>query len=151
MKKGLLLNRELSEVIASMGHTDYLIVCDAGFPIPNGVKRIDLALKKDLPDLETVLSLIASDFIAENIYVAEEVETHNTPLYNKIKQIFPGVEVGTMKHETILTEMAKKAKAIVRTGAFDPWGNVILQSGVSVPEWFDKPGIVVPDYYKDKM
>ncbi|MEJ8544695.1 D-ribose pyranase [Brevibacillus borstelensis] len=151
MKKGTILNRELNEVIASMGHTDYLIVCDAGFPIPSGVKRIDLALKKDVPDLETVLSLIAGDFIAENIYVAEEVETNNAPLYNKLKEIFPGVEIGTMEHQKILSEMACKAKAIVRTGAFDPWGNVILQSGVNVPQWFDKPGIVVPDYYKDKM
>jgi len=151
MKKGTILNRELNEAIASMGHTDYMIVCAAGFPIPNGVKRIDLALKKDVPDLETVLSLIAGDFIAENIYVAEEVETNNAPLYNKLKAIFPGVEIGTMEHQKILSEMAYKAKVIVRTGAFDPWGNVILQSGVSVPQWFDKPGIVVPDYYKDKM
>jgi D-ribose pyranose/furanose isomerase RbsD len=150
MKKGLLLNKELNEVIASMGHLDYLIVCDAGFPIPNDVKRIDLALKKDVPDLETVLSLIAEDFIAEKIYVAHEVETNNAPLFNKVKRIFPGVEVDTMEHQKILTEMAKKAKAIVRTGAFDPWGNIILQSGVDVPKWFDKPGVVVPDYYKDK-
>lgn len=151
MKKGLLLNKELNEVIASMGHLDYLIVCDAGFPIPNDVKRIDLALKKDVPDLETVLSLLAEDFIAEKIYVAEEVETNNAPLFQKVQRIFPGVEIDTMEHQKILGEMARKAKAIVRTGAFDPWGNVILQSGVDVPQWFDKPGIVVPDYYKDKM
>lgn len=151
MKKGLLLNKELNEVIASMGHLDYLIVCDAGFPIPNDVKRIDLALKKDVPDLETVLSLLAEDFIAEKIYVAEEVETNNAPLFQKVHRIFPGVEIDTMEHQKILGEMASKAKAIVRTGAFDPWGNVILQSGVDVPQWFDKPGIVVPDYYKDKM
>ncbi|MGG1663134.1 D-ribose pyranase [Brevibacillus sp. NRS-1366] len=151
MKKGMLLNRELNEVIASMGHLDYLIVCDAGFPIPNDVKRIDLALKKDVPDLETVLSLIADDFVAEKIYVAQEVETNNAPLFQKVQRIFPGVEIGTMEHQTILSEMARKAKAIVRTGAFDPWGNIILQSGVHVPQWFDKPGIIVPDYYKDKL
>jgi D-ribose pyranase len=47
--------------------------------------------------------------------------------------------------------MAAKAKVIVRTGAFDPWGNILLYSGVDVPAWFSKPGIVAPDYYAKKM
>jgi D-ribose pyranase len=48
-------------------------------------------------------------------------------------------------------EMAAKAKVIVRTGAFDPWGNILLYSGVDVPAWFSKPGVVAPDYYAKKM
>jgi D-ribose pyranase len=36
---------------------------------------------------------------------------------------------------------------IVRTGAFDPWGNVLLYSGVDVLAWFGKLGTVAPDYY----
>lgn len=47
--------------------------------------------------------------------------------------------------------MAVKAKAIVRTGAFDPWGNILLYSGVDVPAWFSKPGLVAPDYYAKKL
>ena len=47
--------------------------------------------------------------------------------------------------------MAAKAKVIVRTGAFDPWGNILLYSGVDVPAWFAKPGVVAPDYYAKKM
>jgi simple sugar transport system permease protein/D-ribose pyranase len=39
----------------------------------------------------------------------------------------------------------------VRTGAFDPWGNILLYSGVDVPKWFAKPGVHVPDYYADRM
>ncbi|MBP1992130.1 D-ribose pyranase [Paenibacillus eucommiae] len=151
MKRGAILNKELNEVIASMGHGDWLIVCDAGFPIPEGVRRVDLAVKQDLPDLETVLSLIAGDFIAEKVYFAEQLAEFNSPLHTKIKHIFDGVEMATMPHEQILSEAAKQAKAIVRTGAFDPWGNVILQSGVDLPNWFNKPGVVVPDYYKDKL
>ncbi len=54
-------------------------------------------------------------------------------------------------HEAILGEMAAKAKVIVRTGAFDPWGNILLYSGVDVPRWFDKPGVVAPDYYARKL
>ncbi|WP_164667708.1 D-ribose pyranase [Virgibacillus doumboii] len=151
MKKSVMLNKELSNVIASMGHTDRLIVCDAGFPIPNNAHRVDLALTKDVPDIETVLSIIEKELIAEQIYIAEDVITHNQPLYKSIKQIYKDVDIEGIPHESILTEEAKKAKAIVRTGAYNPWGNVVIQSGVDVPNWFNKEGVVVPDYYKDKM
>ena len=46
--------------------------------------------------------------------------------------------------------MAAKAKVIVRTGAFDPWGNILLYSGVDVPKWFDKPGVVAPEILREK-
>ena len=151
MKKTSIINKDLNEVIASMGHTDYLIVCDAGYPIPSDARRVDLALTKDVPDLKTVLSVIAEEFIAEKIFVAEEVPVNNAPLYNSIKEIYNGVEIEAKPHSEILTTFAQKAKAIVRTGSFEPWGNIVLQSGVDVPKWFDKEGVVVPDYYKDKM
>jgi D-ribose pyranase len=37
-----------------MGHTDRLIVCDAGFPVPPTVPRIDLAITRNLPPLPGV-------------------------------------------------------------------------------------------------
>lgn len=44
MKKGTVLNSEISSVISRLGHTDTLVVCDAGLPIPNSTTRIDMAL-----------------------------------------------------------------------------------------------------------
>lgn len=44
MKKGAVLNSEISSVISRLGHTDTLVVCDAGLPIPNSTARIDMAL-----------------------------------------------------------------------------------------------------------
>ena len=47
MKRHLLLNAELSHVIATMGHGDMLVLGDAGLPIPvgpNAPQRIDLAV-----------------------------------------------------------------------------------------------------------
>ena len=57
----------------------------------------------------------------------------------------------TFPHAQILTELAAKVKFIVRTGAFDPWGNIVLYSGVDVPKWFTKPGTIVPEYYASRM
>lgn len=46
MKKGTVLNSEISSVISRLGHTDTLVVCDAGLPIPNSTARIDMALPR---------------------------------------------------------------------------------------------------------
>ena len=151
MNRNRLLNAELSHAIASMGHGDLMIVCDAGFPIPRTAWRIDLAIVPDVPDLETVLSAVSQNLIAERVGYADVLPQHNAPLLARIKRLFPDADYEPVKHEAILSDMAAKAKAIVRTGAFDPWGNILLYSGVDVPAWFSKPGVVAPDYYAKKL
>jgi D-ribose pyranase len=76
---------------------------------------------------------------------------YNAPLLSKVKRLFPDADVEPVKHELLLTEMAAKAKVIVRTGALDPWGNILLYSGVDVRAYFSKPGVVAPDYYAKKL
>lgn len=151
MKRSGILNLGLSEAIASMGHTDLMIVCDAGFPIPAGVPRVDLAIVKDIPDLATVLTAISQDFIAERVVYAAEMGENNPRLLEKVHSIFSGSDFGTLPHEEILGSVAQKAKVIVRTGAFDPWGNILLYSGVEPRAWFSKEGTVAPEYYARKL
>ena len=151
MKRGKILNAALNHAIGAMGHGDIMLVCDAGFPIPNSAWRIDLAVIQDLPDLETVLTAISEELIAEKVAYAAEMAQNNPPLLAKVKRIFADSEFTTFSHQQILTEMAAKAKVIVRTGAFDPWGNILLYSGVDVPKWFAKPGTIAPDYYASKL
>ena len=54
MKRNGILNLGLNQALAAMGHGDFMIVCDAGFPIPAQVSRVDLAIVADVPDIETV-------------------------------------------------------------------------------------------------
>ncbi|MCB0196867.1 MAG: D-ribose pyranase [Anaerolineae bacterium] len=149
MKRGKILNAELNHAIATMGHGDLMIVCDAGFPIPSSTWRIDLAISQDVPDLETILSLISEDFIAEKVSYAAEMAENNPPLLEKVHRLFPASAYDPIPHQQILSEMAAKAKVIVRTGAFDPWGNILLYSGVDAPIWFTKPGLNVPEEYQE--
>jgi simple sugar transport system permease protein/D-ribose pyranase len=151
MRRGLILNAELNHAIATMGHGDLMIVCDAGFPIPRDIWRVDLALIKDVPDLETVLTAISEEMVAEKVAYAAEMAQNNPKLLEKVKRIFADAEYSTVPHERLLTEIAHQAKVIVRTGAFDPWGNILLYAGVDVPRWFDKPGVIAPDYYAKKL
>lgn len=149
MKRGKLLNSELNHAIASMGHGDLMIVCDAGFPIPSTAWRIDLAITQDVPDLETVLSAVSDAFIAEKVSYAAEMAENNPPLLAKVQRLFAASEHAPIPHQQILSEMAAQAKVIVRTGAFDPWGNILLYSGVDAPIWFAKPGLNVPEQYQE--
>ena len=151
MNRGPILNSELAHALATMGHGDLMIVCDAGFPIPRTAWRIDLAIVQDVPDLETVLTAISGSFIAEKVGYAAEMAENNPPLLAKVQRIFAGSDFDPVPHQQILTEMAAKAKVIVRSGAFDPWGNILLYSGVDVRKWFAKPGVKTPEYYAARM
>lgn len=151
MKRSVILNSELSHAIASMGHGDIMIVCDAGFPIPNSSWRVDLAVIQDIPDLETVLTAISQELVVEKVAYATEMGDNNPILKEKVHRIFADSDFTTFPHSVVLTEMAAKAKVIVRTGAFDPWGNILLYSGVDIPKWFSKPGTIAPEYYARKL
>jgi D-ribose pyranase len=151
MKRTGILNQQLSAAIAGLGHGDLLMVVDAGFPIPRGSERIDLAIVRDLPDLRTVLKIVQEEVIAERVVIAAEMAKNNARLEQWLRAEFDGADFDLVPHEEMLTSVPSRAKAIVRTGAFDPWGNIALSSGVDVPAWFSREGVVVPDYYAARL
>ena len=61
MKNIGVLNIDISEVIASMGHMDMLVIVDARLPIPAKVRRIDLAVNKDVPGFIETVEAIAEE------------------------------------------------------------------------------------------
>ena len=81
MKKSRLLNSELSYEIAKIGHTAHITLCDAGLPIPQSVKRIDLAVEAGLPGFIQVLDPVLSEMQVEEIILAEEIKEKNMPMY----------------------------------------------------------------------
>ncbi|EYT51847.1 ribose pyranase [Leucobacter sp. UCD-THU] len=151
MKKSGILNDKLSAALATLGHTDLILVVDAGFPIPRDADRIDLAIAENLPDLRTILGLISQELVVEGVVRAEDVVSNNPRLDEWLQQTFAGAEFTTRSHADMLGELARQAKVIVRTGAFEPWGSIGLVCGVDVPKWFGGDGVVVPDYYADKL
>ena len=74
MKRGKLLNAPLSALVAQMGHTDEITVCDAGLPIAAGPERIDLALMAGTPSLVTVLTALLTDLVVEKVIMASEIK-----------------------------------------------------------------------------
>ena len=130
MKKNGVLNKDISEVIASMGHYDEITICDAGLPIPDYVWRIDLAVKEGLPGFIDVVQAIADDLVVQQVVLAEEVKERSPDIDNQVRAIFPDTEVVYIPHEEF-KKRSGDSKAIIRTGEFTPFSNVIIVSGVA--------------------
>lgn len=137
MKSGRLLNSELSSVIARMGHTDSLVIGDAGLPIPGGPARIDLALTRGIPSFLETLDTVLDELRIERVVLAEEIKDRNPGQLAGIEQLLAAygertgasVEVVFVPHEAF-KQRCGAALAAVRTGECTPYSNVILHSGV---------------------
>ena len=71
MKKGTVLNADISAVISRLGHTDTLVVCDAGLPVPRSSARIDMALTQGVPSFMLVLEVVTTEMLVEAAVIAE--------------------------------------------------------------------------------
>ncbi len=129
MKKGALLNQPVSAVIAAMGHSDMLVVADAGLPIPNKPQRIDLALTAGVPGFLETLRVILTELQVESAVIAAEMATVSPELYTAVVELLGDIPIEQVTH-LIFKEMSRKARAVVRTGEFTPYANIILNAGV---------------------
>lgn len=129
MKKTTLLQSDLSYVIATMGHMDTLVIADAGLPIPSETARIDLALTKGVPGATQTLRVILDELKVEKVILAEEVKERNPEFLADVQELLPNVPVEFVPHTDFKARTAS-ARAVVRTGEFAPYANVILVSGV---------------------
>ena len=138
MKRGKLLNSEISAVIASMGHTDSLTIGDAGLPIPDECRRIDLALTAGIPAFRDVLAIVLEELCVEKIVLAEEIRNINPEGLEDILGLLAEYEASSgykpslifIPHKDFKEETAD-SRAVIRTGETLPYSNIILYSGVT--------------------
>jgi len=134
MKEIGMLNRQIDSALNRQGHMDELMVVDAGFPCPDEVELIDIALAPGKPSVLEVLAEIAAVHSVEKIVLAQETQEHNPTHFAKAAAAFgPGASVEAIPHSE-LKARSRRVKTIVRTGDFTAWGNVLLVSGAG-PRW----------------
>jgi D-ribose pyranase len=129
MKKTTLLQSDLSYVIATLGHLDTLVIADAGLPIPAEPVRIDLALTQGVPGAVQTIKVILDEMKVERVILAEEAKDRNPQFLADVQALLPDVSVEFVPHTEFKTRTAS-ARAVVRTGEFAPYANVILVAGV---------------------
>jgi D-ribose pyranase len=128
VKKGGILHPELSHVLASSGHTDYLLITDRGFPVPDEPQRIDLALVDDKPTVLDVLAAIDAEWSIDRVVITEEMTIVSPKRVEELKSLLPDVLFETISHIG-LKRLGHGAKATIRTGDTCPYANLIIVSG----------------------
>jgi len=129
MKKTTLLQSDLSYIIATLGHLDTLVIADAGLPIPPEAVRIDLALTRGIPGAAQTLKVILDEMKVESVMLAEEIKDRNPQFLADVRELLPEVPIEFVPH-TELKARSASARAVVRTGEFAPYANIILVAGV---------------------
>ncbi len=137
MKKSTLLNADLSYLVATLGHTDEITICDAGLPIADETQRIDLALTHGVPSFMDTVRVILSESQIEGVVMAEEFakvspELH-AALLDELKaeeaRCNKSIAIAYVSHEEFKAR-THYSRAVVRTGECTPYANVIFQAGV---------------------
>lgn len=94
------LNAHLSRVVSELGHTDLLVVSDAGLPIPAGVERVDLAVREGLPSFLDVLDTVLAETQVEAATVPAEIADNSPTMLAALRTRFEqiGVELEMVPH-----------------------------------------------------
>lgn len=108
---------------------DTIVICDSGLPIPAHVKRIDLALKQGVPSFIETIETVLTEICVEKAYVAQEMEKVSLGIKQELAEKLAGIDMQFLSDEEFKV-LTHKAKAIIRTGEFTPYANVISQAGV---------------------
>jgi D-ribose pyranase len=129
MKDRGLLHPQLVRVVAELGHGDLLGIGDAGLPLPLGVERVDLAVVRGVPAFLEVARAILAEVRAEGLVFAEESRSACPELVEAVSALAPDATIGWVTHEELKVR-SRSARAMVRTGEFTPYANVLVVSGV---------------------
>ncbi|MGW0332071.1 D-ribose pyranase [Streptomyces sp. NPDC003011] len=127
MRNGGVLNRHLAGALAELGHGHEVLVCDAGMPIPEGPRVVDLAFRAGVPSFAEVLEGLLAELVVEGATAAREVREANPAAAALLDGHFPGLAL--VPHEELKRRSAG-ARLVVRTGEARPYANVLLRCGV---------------------
>ncbi|BCL76054.1 D-ribose pyranase [Jeongeupia sp. HS-3] len=130
MKKHGILNSDIARVLATLGHTDCIVIGDCGLPIPDHVERIDLALRIGEPRFFDVLDEVLKDMQVERAVFATEALDQNEAVMSRATTMAgDGIEIAYVAHDE-LKRLSHSARAVIRTGEATPYANVVLYAGV---------------------
>jgi D-ribose pyranase len=137
MRHGALLNGPLTALIGDLGHSDKIMIVDAGWPIPKDL-RYDICLTHGIPRLTDVFSVVAEELSIEKVIIDAEMQNHDPQVYSEVHRIIAGaaaasgepIEVDNEPHVTF-KEHAKSVKGIIRTGECIPYCNLVIVAGLA--------------------
>lgn len=128
LKKVSVLNPRLLALLAGAGHTDLIVIADAGLPVPPGVELIDLSLVPGVPSFLQVVDAVRELLVYERVILARE--TREQPLFAALASRLEGVPLQELSHADF-KQLTQSARGIIRTGECTPYANLAVVAGVS--------------------
>lgn len=128
-----ILHPGLLKLMGECGHTDWLMLSDAGMPVPVGKERIDLAILNDLPRQLTILKAISDQLKLEKVYMAGEIGQVSPIYLSKVRAFLEkrDIPLEFVPHEQLKAmSQAPQTRACIRTGERTSYSTMILQVGV---------------------
>jgi D-ribose pyranase len=123
-----LLNPALLSHLAAAGHTDIVLIADAGMPLPPGVPVVDLSLVPGVPSFAETASAVLAALVVESAVIAAQAREH--PAGDELARLLAGIPVKVITHAE-LQLLSQRARVVVRTGECSPYMNVALVAGVT--------------------
>lgn len=133
MRKKGIVNGKLMGALAGMGHTERIVITDAGLPIPKECDVIDLALVDGIPSFLDTVKAVLNEAIFEKVAIFAPMQEANKPVFETLNSMLPNQEKKLLDGEAFIHEVSK-AKIVIRTAEFSPCCNIILYSASGVKE-----------------
>ena len=137
-----LLTPELLHVLASMGHGDEVVVCDANFPAASVARTtahrrpVQLAGAEAPAAVRAILSVLPLDEFVPAPGARMEVTGDPAlvpDVQREVQDLVPGVAMAPVERLAFY-ERARQAFAVVATGERRFWGCFFLKKGVVPPD-----------------
>lgn len=142
-----ILNADVLHALQSMGHGDYLVICDANFPTDSVATETVLGqlLRLDGVDAprvtRAILSLMPLDsFVDHPVSCMQVIGKPNEVIAVRTEvqaEVDAAVGASLPIHEVerfAFYEMAKRAYCVIQTGERRFYGNFVFQKGVIPPD-----------------
>ncbi|WP_291378753.1 D-ribose pyranase [Demequina sp.] len=126
MKRTGIINAPLSGALARLGHTDTVVVADAGLPVPAHVPVVDLALVYGSPRFTDVLDALLGDIVVEAAWVSQQADDWPAGEWIDTRLDAPAERIDHAEFKRRVSD----ARLVIRTGEDTAFSNVILQCGV---------------------
>ena len=129
MRETGIVNGDICDILSTLGHTAEMIVCDAGFAIPTGVRTVDISLAENKPTVPEVLAELRKHLSVEKLVISVETKKAVPTRFKELAKAFgKGVPVETISQND-LRARAKNVKGVIRTGDFTAYSNILIVSG----------------------
>lgn len=139
MKETGMVNGLIDSALNRQGHMDLMMVVDMGFPVPDHVELIDIALSEGVPCILDVLTELRKVHSVEKLIMAQETCDHNPTYFEKAAKAFGDVPTVEIISHDELKKRSHHVKTIIRTGDCTAWSNIMLVSGAGDRWKLEKP------------